>query len=155
MNVIFGLFGSRFGIRFPGIVAHVSLAMGMALSLLLIPGTVAAEGQDEFTAPIALEEGRSAPPGVLEDTSDAPERLQRQVRGNSDVGIKQTSKTLVGNNEKSDAGTLGFNRDRGQPFTTGSNTHGYKLTSVQIASNVTVIIYLTHVFVGDMITLWT
>ncbi len=138
MNVISGLFGSRFGIRFPGIVAHVSLALGMALALLLIPGTVAAEGQDEFTAPIALEEGRSAPPGVLEDTSDAPERLQQQVRGNSDAGITQkTSTTLVSNIGQANAANFSFTVDRALPFTTGSNAAGYTLTRIDMIMRAT------------------
>ncbi|MCY4619572.1 MAG: SwmB domain-containing protein [Chloroflexi bacterium] len=45
----------------------------------------------------------------------------------------QTSVALVGNNLKADVnGVFGFNKDRAQAFTTGSNSAGYKLTSVQI-----------------------
>ena len=56
---------------------------------------------------------------------------QRQVQSTPAPAV------LVGNSDKTDAGQLQFNRDRGQGFTTGSNSAGYRLTSVEIASNVT------------------
>ena len=62
----------------------------------------------------------------------------RGVQQQGAQGAQVTSVVLVGNNDKADAGQLQFNRDRGQGFTTGSNSEGYRLTSVEIASNVTI-----------------
>ena len=130
MKVTSGILGSHFGTRLLWITVLVSLALGIALTLLLVPGSATADGQDEFTAPIVLEEIRT-PPGVVNppNVRDAPSIRQ--------VTVAETSVVLVSNSGKADAGTLQLNRDRGQAFTTGSNSHGYKLTSVDIASNVT------------------
>ncbi len=69
-------------------------------------------------------------------------RMLRQVRDvqvQNDQGaqgqgaqIQQTSGVLVKNTNQTDAGDFPLDQDYAQPFTTGSNTHGYKLTSVQI-----------------------
>ena len=151
MKITTGKLGPHFGWGFLKITALASLALGIALTLTLTPGSAVADGQDELIAPIDLEEGRIAPvlieppsvpeppqdrtvvepPIVLAETRDAPKLVQRQVT------VTETTVVLVGNNSKSNDGTLQFNRDRGQAFTTGSNSAGYKLTSVEIESNVT------------------
>ena len=131
MKATSGVWGSHFGAGLLRTTALVALALGITLALLFVAGPVEADGPDEFTVPVVLEEGRT-PPKVVEPPSV---REQRQVQGDG-ASITETSVVLVGNNEKTDAGTLQLNRDRGQAFTTGSNSHGYKLTSVQIASNV-------------------
>ena len=129
MKVTSGVLGPRSGAGLLWSAVLVSLALGIALTLLLVPGSATADGPDEFTVPIVLEEGRTLPK-VVEPPSvrDAPSI--RQVQG------AQTTVALVRNNEKGDAGTLKLDRDRGQSFRTGSNSAGYKLTSVEIASNV-------------------
>ncbi len=153
---------SHSGTRLLGMGVLVSLALGIALALLMVPGYVAADGQDGFTAPIALEEGRTPPevtepprrpappqartvvepprvtaPPQVRKVVDPP-RVLRDVTTRDVTGQQETSVVLVGNNEEADAtGNLGFNRDRGQPFTTGNNSQGYRLTKVQIASDTT------------------
>ena len=67
-----------------------------------------------------------------------PPNVLRDVTTRDVTAQQETTVVLVGNNEEADAtGNLGFNRDRGQPFTTGTNSHGYRLTKVQIASDTT------------------
>ncbi len=73
MKVTSGIVGSRLGVRFPGVVVLVSLALGIALALLLIPGTVGAGGPDGFIAPIVLEEGRIAPDVVERPSVPVPQ----------------------------------------------------------------------------------
>ena len=123
MKVAQGNFGPHIGLGLLRTTVLASLALGIALTLTLTPGSAAANGQDELVAPIDLEEGRTAPvlleppsvpeqpqvrtvvepPIVLAETRDAPKLVQRQVQRN-DVGITQTSAVLVGNNSKGDAG---------------------------------------------------
>ena len=128
MKVTSGILGTRLE---TGLLRHtvlVSLALGIALTLLLIPGSAAADGPYDFLVPIVLEEGRT-PPKVVDPPG---------VRDLRQVTETPTSEVLVGNNDEADSsGQLQFNRDRGQAFTTGSNSAGYKLTSVEIAANVT------------------
>ena len=124
MKATSGAPGSHFRARLPGIVVHVSLALGIALALLFAAGPAAADGPYDFLVPIVLEEGRT-PPDVVD-----PPNVLRDV-----VGAQETPVKLVGNSSEGNEGALSFDRDRRQEFTTGSNAAGYKLTSVQIAVN--------------------
>ena len=88
MKVTSGIVGSSLGVRFPGVVVLVSLAMGIALALLLaaLAGPAAADGPYDFLIPIVLEEGRTPPKMV-----DPPNvRVQRDVPGQGGVGVRQT-----------------------------------------------------------------
>ena len=128
MKVTSGVLSSRSGARLLWITALVSLALGIALTLLLVPGSVAADGQDEFTAPIVLEEIRT-PPKVVEPPSV---REQRQVQGQG-ASITQSSTTLVSNiGQTVHSSNFSFVADYAQAFTTGSNSSGYTLTSVEL-----------------------
>ena len=132
MKVTSGVLGSRSGTRLLWIALLFSLALGITLVLLLTPGSATADGQDEFTAPIVLEEIRP-PPKVVEPPSV---REQRQVQGQGASITQQatpTPGTLVGNlNGTAVAGTA-WDQDRALGFTTGSNDGGYRLTSVQVS----------------------
>ncbi len=113
------------------VIAAAALALLAATGAFLFAANPAAAGPpiDDLNLPVEVEE-----------TRDPPKRVQRQVQGQG-ASITQATPTpavLVGNNDKANAGTLQFNRDRGQGFTTGSNSAGYRLTSVEIESNVTI-----------------
>ncbi|MCY4583500.1 MAG: SwmB domain-containing protein, partial [Chloroflexi bacterium] len=155
MKITSGMLTSLFGAGLLRTTALVALALGVTLALLFAAGPVEADEGDGFLVPIVLEEGRTPPPDgadppsvrdvpdvqtivpiVPKGTRDAPKIVQRQVQGNG-ASITETAVVLVGNNSKADAGQLQFNRDLAQAFTTGTNAAGYKLTSVDIASNVT------------------
>ena len=99
----------------------VALALGIALTLLVAARPVAADGPFGFLVPIVLEEFRT-PPDIIAD--DLP-----SVR---DVQAQQTSTKLIGNTGQANASpaTFGAANDRTVPFTTGSNSLGYKVTSV-------------------------
>ena len=128
MKVTSATLGPRFGARLLWIAVLVSLALGITLTLVLTRGSAAADGPNDFLAPIVLEEGRT-PPKVVEPPSV---RVQRQVQGNG-ASITQTSTTLISNTGKSTgAAAAQFIFDRAQAFTTGSNSSGYTLTSVQL-----------------------
>ena len=54
------------------------------------------------------------------------------VTVNAPSATTPTPGALVSNHGQADDGTAGFANDLAQPFTTGSNTAGYKLTSVEV-----------------------
>ena len=53
--------------------------MGIALALLLIPGSAGAGGQGEFTVPIVLEEGRDAPDVIDPASVPVPPQVRTVV----------------------------------------------------------------------------
>ena len=72
------------------------------------------------------------PPSVLEETRDAPKGVQRQVQGKG-VSITQTSSTLISNrNLTGKTGDTAITKEQAQSFTTGSDSSGYTLTSVEM-----------------------
>ena len=146
MKVTSGILGSHSGTRLLWITVLVSLALGITLALLLTRGSVAADGQDEFTAPIVLEEIRT-PPKVLEPPSV---REQRQVQGQGASITQQTSGTLVSNLKQGNA-DIDLTSDHAQWFGTGSNSQGYKLTSVEMIMKSTVAkpSYTVSIWSGD------
>ena len=133
MKVTSGVLGSRSGAGLLWTAVLVSLALGIALTLLLIPGSATADGQDEFTAPIVLEEIRT-PPKVVEPPSVRDVPSIRQVQG-SGASITQTSSTLISNKVGGNPSGTTLNTDQAQSFTTGSNSFGYRVTSVEMEVN--------------------
>ena len=125
MKVTSGILGSHFGTRLLWTTALVALALGIALTLLLVPGSATADGPDEFTVPIVLEEGRT-PPKVVEPPS---------VRDVRQVITQQTPtlSELVSNLGQTPASPNSFDNDYAQAFRTGNHTDGYRLTSVLLA----------------------
>ena len=126
------------GVRFPGVVVLVSLALGIALAVLLTPGSVAADWQDELIVPIVLEEGRTPPnvvepPIVVQETRDEPRLVQRDVQGQSDVTITQSSTRLISNTVQTRFGQSDLSHDHAQAFTTGNHSAGYTVTSVTLS----------------------
>ena len=130
MKVTSATLGPRSGARLIWSTLLVSMVLGIALALLLVPGSATADGPNDFLAPIVLEEGRT-PPKVVDPPGV---RVQRQVQGQG-ASITQTPvpTKLVGNTGQSST-VLGitFTSDHSQAFTTGSNSLGYKLTHVAI-----------------------
>ena len=136
MKVTSGISGSHSGAGLLRITVLVSLTLGIALAVLLTPGSVAADWQDELIVPIVLEEGRTPPnvvepPIVVEETRDEPRLVQRDVQGRG-VTVTQTSTTLVSNTGQANATNFSFTVDRALPFTTGSNAAGYTLTRIDM-----------------------
>ena len=105
----------------PGVVVPALLALGIALTLLLVPGSVRADGPYDFLVPIVLEEGR-----------DVPKVVKRDVQGNGASITQQNSTTLVSNTGQATGNDLAVSADVAQPFTTGSEAGGYRLTGVQL-----------------------
>ena len=130
MKVTSATLGPRFGARLLWITVLVALALGITLALLLTRGSVAADGQDEFTAPIVLEEIRT-PPKVVEPPS------VRDVPSIRQVQAAQTSTTLISNNGRTLGQVIGIVSEQAQSFTTGSNSFGYRVTSVDVRVNPT------------------
>ena len=122
MKVTSGILGTHPGARLIWSTLLVSMVLGIALTLLLGPGSVRADGPYDFLVPIVLEEGRTPP---------------KQVLGNG-AGIRQaipTPSALVSNITETPVNTadgVDFSSDYAQAFTTGSNSQGYKLTSIEI-----------------------
>ena len=83
MKVTSGVIDSRFGVRLPGVAVPALLALGIALALLLIPGSVGAGGQGEFIVPIVLEEGRDAPDVVDPASVPVPPQVRTEVEPTS------------------------------------------------------------------------
>ena len=143
MKVTAGRYGSRLGWRFPGVAVPALLALGIALTLLLIPGSAGAGGPNEFIVPIVLEDGRDAPgvayptsvpvpPQVQTEVEPTSVPVQQQVQGRGVLITQQTSTTLISNTGQSPLFTNVFDHDYAQAFTTGSHGKGYKLTSVNM-----------------------
>ena len=131
MKVKSGVLGSHLGVGFLKISALVALVLGVTLALLLAPGSAKADGPYDFLIPIVLEEGRVSVkvvehPGV----EGLQPRVLRQVQGQ--VQGTQTSTTLVSNTGEATGNDLAVSADVAQPFTTGSEAGGYRLTGVQL-----------------------
>ena len=124
MKVTSGDLGSHLGVGLLKISVLVALALGVTLALLLAPGSVRADGPNDLLIPIVLEEGRT-PPKVVEPPS---------VRGVQQDGAQadQSSSTLVSNTGQATGNDLAVSADVAQPFTTGSEAGGYRLTGVQL-----------------------
>ena len=113
---------SRRGLLRTGVL--VALALGIALTLLLAARPAAADGPFGFLIPIILEEFRT-PPDVIADDLPSVREVQAQQT--------QTDPTLVSNTGRPASNTpQTFTRDFAQAFTTGGNSSGYTLTSVQL-----------------------
>ena len=124
MKVTTGGMGShsRRGLLRTGVL--VALALGIALTLLLAARPAAADGPFGFLIPIILEEFRT-PPDVIADDLPSVREVQAQQT--------QTSTPLVSNTGRPASNTpQTFTRDFAQAFTTGGNSSGYTLTSVQL-----------------------
>ncbi len=94
MKVTSGALVSQSGTRLLGISVLVSLALGIAFALLLVPGSVAADGQDEFTAPIVLKEGRTPPEVTEPPRAPAPPQARTTVEPPS-VPVPPQVRTVV------------------------------------------------------------
>ena len=150
MKVTSGALDTHFGVRLLRNSVLVLIVLGIAFTLLLAAGPAAADGPHDLLVPIVLEEGRTPPkvvdppsvpeppkvrtnvPIILEETRDAPKRVQRQVQGNGASITQQNSTTLVSNTEQATGSDLAVSADVAQPFTTGSEAGGYRLTGVQL-----------------------
>ncbi len=110
------------------VIAGVALALGALLALAFATGRPAAAGPIEEIVDLNL-------PIKVEETRDVPKRVVRDVQGQGASITQQatpTPTTLVGNTGQANASpaTFGSANDRTVPFTTGTNSLGYKLTSV-------------------------
>ncbi|MCY4365901.1 MAG: fibronectin type III domain-containing protein [Chloroflexi bacterium] len=113
---------SRRGLLRTGVL--VALALGIALTLLLAARPAAADGPFGFLIPIILEEFRTPPDVIADDLPSVREVQAAQT---------QTSTPLVSNTGRPASNTpQTFTRDFAQAFTTGGNSSGYTLTSVQL-----------------------
>ena len=115
MKVTSGILGSHFGTRPLWTTVLVSLALGIALTLLLVPGSVAADGQDEFTAPIVLEEIRT-PPDFNGQQSSNRSVVANKASVNSQGGSSGSSTVSVNNSGSSGAplNCMGANASQGE-----------------------------------------
>ena len=70
MKVTSGAVDSNAGERLLWVTVLVSMAVGISMAVLLTPGSAAAYAPYEFIAPIILEEGRTQPASVAEQSSN-------------------------------------------------------------------------------------
>ena len=87
MKVTSATLGPRSGARLLWITVLVSLALGITLTLVLTRGSAAADGPNDFLAPIVLEEGRT-PPKVVDPPGV---HVTRDVPGQGGAGVRQTT----------------------------------------------------------------
>ncbi|MCY4560005.1 MAG: SwmB domain-containing protein, partial [Chloroflexi bacterium] len=124
-----GTGGNRNAFQHPGSVAMWSGDTGNR-TLELTLGTAARAGEK-----LALSYALISSNGPLKDTSGnkAPAFVDLVVTNDTPgVAVLGAKTTLVGNTGQSFDNTRGFADDNAQAFTTGSNTGGYKLTSVAV-----------------------